>query len=71
MDSESQSRFQWYDDILKATAEHRLMVNFHGATVPNGMQRTWPHVMAFEAVRGAEYGAERTTGPTGERPSPT
>lgn len=65
MDSESQSRFQWYDEILKATAEHKLMVNFHGATIPNGMQRTWPHVMALEAVRGAEYGGGANDGPNG------
>jgi hypothetical protein len=54
MDSDSQSRFQWYDAILTATSSRQLMVNFHGATIPRGMQRTWPHVMTFEAVRGAE-----------------
>ncbi|MEV6399294.1 glycoside hydrolase family 97 catalytic domain-containing protein [Streptomyces sp. NPDC051907] len=57
--SESQERFRWYDDVLKATADHKLLVNFHGSTVPNGMQRTWPHVMTLEAVRGAEYGGWR------------
>ncbi|WP_018383445.1 glycoside hydrolase family 97 catalytic domain-containing protein [Wenjunlia vitaminophila] len=60
MDSESQSRFQWYDEILKATAEHKLMVNFHGSTIPNGIQRTWPHVITLEAVRGAEYGGSHS-----------
>ncbi|HET6478430.1 MAG TPA: glycoside hydrolase family 97 catalytic domain-containing protein [Actinoplanes sp.] len=54
MDSDSQARFQWYDQILAATAKLHLMVNFHGATVPRGLQRTWPHVMTVEAVRGAE-----------------
>ncbi|GAA3916987.1 glycoside hydrolase family 97 catalytic domain-containing protein [Actinoplanes auranticolor] len=54
MDSDSQARFRWYDDILAATATHKLMVNFHGATVPRGVQRTWPHVMTLEAIRGAE-----------------
>jgi hypothetical protein len=54
MDSDSQARFRWYDDILPATAGQRLMVNFHGATVPRGMQRTWPHVLTSEAVHGAE-----------------
>ena len=54
MDSDSQARFQWYDDILAATAARKLMVNFHGATVPRGVQRTWPHVMTLEAIRGAE-----------------
>ena len=54
MDSDSQARFRWYDDILAATAARKLMVNFHGATIPRGLQRTWPHVMTLEAVRGAE-----------------
>ncbi|MFD0782628.1 glycoside hydrolase family 97 catalytic domain-containing protein [Micromonospora azadirachtae] len=54
MDSDSQARFKWYDDILRKTAELRLMVNFHGATIPRGIQRTWPHVMTLEAIRGAE-----------------
>ncbi|WP_285686594.1 glycoside hydrolase family 97 catalytic domain-containing protein [Actinoplanes sp. NBRC 103695] len=54
MDSDSQARFRWYDEILPATAARQLMVNFHGATIPRGIQRTWPHVMTLEAVRGAE-----------------
>ncbi len=53
--SEAQERQRWYDDVLAATAAHKLLVTFHGSTVPNGMQRTWPHVMTLEAVRGAEY----------------
>jgi hypothetical protein len=54
MDSDSQARFQWYDAILAATAAQKLMVNFHGATIPRGVQRTWPHVVTVEAIRGAE-----------------
>ena len=54
MDSDTQARFGFYDDIAEATATRRLMLNFHGATIPRGFQRTWPHVMSFEAVRGAE-----------------
>ncbi|MEJ8639235.1 glycoside hydrolase family 97 catalytic domain-containing protein [Streptomyces sp. MS2.AVA.5] len=56
MDSDSQERFRWYDDILEATAEHKLLVNFHGSTLPHGIQRTWPQVMTMEAVYGAEQG---------------
>ncbi|MDH6624042.1 alpha-glucosidase [Streptomyces sp. LBL] len=54
MDSESQERFRWYDDVLEATARHHLMVNFHGSTIPKGMQRTWPQVLTFEGVGGEE-----------------
>ncbi|AGL19711.1 glycoside hydrolase family 97 catalytic domain-containing protein [Actinoplanes sp. N902-109] len=54
MDSDSQATFQWYDRTLRETAARHLMVNFHGATVPRGIQRTWPQVMTMEAIRGAE-----------------
>ncbi|MEV0221489.1 glycoside hydrolase family 97 catalytic domain-containing protein [Streptomyces sp. NPDC050704] len=54
MDSESQERMRWYDDVLESTAEHHLMVNFHGSTIPKGIQRTWPQVMTLEGVGGEE-----------------
>ncbi|WP_206307116.1 glycoside hydrolase family 97 protein [Streptomyces sp. F001] len=54
MDSEAQSMLQWYDTILQETAAHHLMVNFHGSTVPKGIQRTWPQVMTLEGVAGEE-----------------
>jgi hypothetical protein len=31
-----------------------MMINFHGCTVPRGWERTWPHLMTMEAVRGEE-----------------
>lgn len=55
MESESQERYRWYDAVLAETARLGLMVNFHGSVIPRGWQRTWPHVMTCEAVRGAEY----------------
>lgn len=54
-DPEGVGRHAWYEDVLAATAEHQLLVNFHGATLPKGLQRTWPHLMTYEAVRGHEY----------------
>ncbi|MEW1776047.1 glycoside hydrolase family 97 catalytic domain-containing protein [Streptomyces sp. NPDC086777] len=54
MNSEAQSMFQWYDTVLAETAAHHLMVDFHGATLPKGIQRTWPQVMSMEAVGGEE-----------------
>ncbi|MEU2655785.1 glycoside hydrolase family 97 catalytic domain-containing protein [Streptomyces sp. NPDC007325] len=55
MESDSQARMEWYEQVLKRTAELRLMVNFHGSTAPRGIQRTWPHVLTMESVRGAEW----------------
>lgn len=54
MDSEAQSMLQWYDAILAETAAHHLMIDFHGSTVPKGIQRTWPQVMTLEGVAGEE-----------------
>ncbi|ELP69831.1 glycoside hydrolase family 97 catalytic domain-containing protein [Streptomyces turgidiscabies] len=54
MDSESQDRMRWYDETLEATARHHLLVNFHGSTIPKGVQRTWPQVMTMEGVGGEE-----------------
>jgi alpha-glucosidase len=49
-----QEGIQWYYDVAKLAAEHHLMVDFHGATQPWGMQRSYPNVLNFEAVLGME-----------------
>ena len=45
----------WYFDTAKDAADMDLMVDFHGANKPSGMQRTWPNVVTREGVRGHEY----------------
>jgi hypothetical protein len=55
MESESKDRYRWYDSVLAETARLGLMVNFHGSVIPRGWARTWPHVVGYEAIRGAEY----------------
>jgi alpha-glucosidase len=52
--SDKQDGIARYLDILTDAAEHRIMVNFHGCTIPRGWTRTWPHLMTMEGVRGAE-----------------
>jgi hypothetical protein len=42
-------------DLLKSAARHHLLVNFHGATVPRGWQRTYPNLLSTEGVLGAEW----------------
>jgi alpha-glucosidase len=56
LDHEAREVIQRYHAILRDAAEHRLMVNFHGANKPAGEARTWPNEMTREAVRGLEYG---------------
>lgn len=43
-----------YFDILKDAADNKILVNFHGCTLPRGWNRTWPNLISMEAVKGAE-----------------
>jgi hypothetical protein len=45
----------YYIDLLEDAFEHHLLVNFHGATIPRGWNRTYPNLMTVEAVYGAEW----------------
>jgi hypothetical protein len=52
--SDKQNVFQLYHDVMKDAADYKIMVNFHGCTLPRGWERTYPHLMSMEAVRGEE-----------------
>lgn len=51
---DGQSMIKYYIDILNDAAKHKLLVNFHGATLPRGWQKTYPHLMTAEAIYGME-----------------
>jgi hypothetical protein len=51
---DGQSMIKYYTEILNDAARHKLLVNFHGATLPRGWARTYPHLMTTEAVKGFE-----------------
>lgn len=53
-DRDDQVAMQWYETIAEKAAKYKLMVNFHGCSKPTGLQRTYPNIVNFEAVRGAE-----------------
>jgi len=55
LDHEAREVVDHYEAILKDAAEAQLLVNFHGANKPTGMERTWPNEMTREGVRGLEY----------------
>ena len=44
-----------YEEILADTLELGLMTDFHGTVKPTGREKTWPHEVAREAVRGHEW----------------
>ena len=52
---DGQSMIDYYLAILKDAEPYGFLINFHGATLPRGWQRTHPHLMTMEAVRGLEY----------------
>lgn len=63
-ESEKQDMINYYLDILEDAAQYQMMVYFHGCLVPRGWARTYPHLMTYEGVRGAEWynnGPEFTT----------
>ena len=49
------SVMQYYRDILGDAADFELVVNFHGSTLPRGLQRTFPNLLTSEAVKGMEF----------------
>ncbi|MBR1394289.1 MAG: glycoside hydrolase family 97 catalytic domain-containing protein [Prevotella sp.] len=52
---DNQRNMDYCIDLLESAARHHLLVNFHGATIPRGWQRTYPNLMSTEGVYGAEW----------------
>jgi hypothetical protein len=52
---DGQSMIAYYIGILRDAADVGLLINFHGATLPRGWQRTWPNLMTMEAIKGFEF----------------
>ena len=52
---DNQMNMDYCQDLLECAARHHLLVNFHGATIPRGWQRTWPNLLSTEGVYGAEW----------------
>lgn len=54
-ESEKQDMIKYYLDILDDAAKAEMLVYFHGCLVPRGWARTYPNLMTYEGVRGAEW----------------
>jgi alpha-glucosidase len=54
MDRDDQKMVEFYYRVAQLCAENRMMLDFHGAYKPTGLQRTFPNVVNFEGVRGME-----------------
>lgn len=55
MNRDDQWMVNWYRKVLAKAAEHHLMVDYHGAFKPDGIERTYPNLLTREAVSGTEY----------------
>ncbi len=54
MNSEAMPLIDFETGLLKAAAQRKLMVNFHGCHAPTGESITYPNEMTREGVRGME-----------------
>jgi len=55
IDRDDQWVVNWYEDIARTAAENHLMIDFHGAYKPTGLERTWPNQITREGIQGNEY----------------
>lgn len=54
MDRDDQAMVDFYYRCAETAAKYELIVDFHGAYKPTGLQRTFPNVLNFEGVFGLE-----------------
>ena len=55
MDRQDQWMIDFYDRAAKEAAEHHIMIDFHGAFHPSGLDYRYPNVLTYEGVRGMEF----------------
>jgi alpha-glucosidase len=54
MQRDDQRVVNYYFRVAREAASRHLLVDFHGAHKPAGLNRTWPNVLTFEGVHGLE-----------------
>ena len=55
MNRDDQGMVQFYESVARKAAEHKMVVNFHGAYKPSGLRRKYPNVLTREALIEFEY----------------
>ena len=56
MDRQDQWMVNFYERTVKEAAKYRLLVDFHGAYKPSGLEQRYPNLISYEGVRGLEQG---------------
>jgi alpha-glucosidase len=54
MDRSDQWMVNYYTRVAKQAAQHHLLVDFHGAFKPAGLEVAYPNVLSYEGVVGME-----------------
>jgi len=55
MQRDDQKMVRFYYKIARKTAEHKMLVDFHGSYKPDGFIRTYPNAITREGVKGMEH----------------
>jgi alpha-glucosidase len=53
--ADGQDMIEYYHDVMTDAAPFGFVLNFHGATLPRGWSRTYPHLMTMEGIKGLEF----------------
>ncbi|MCD6345931.1 MAG: glycoside hydrolase family 97 protein [Bacteroidales bacterium] len=54
MQRDDQAMVNYYWKVAKAAAQHKLLVDFHGAYKPTGLRRAYPNCINREGLKGLE-----------------
>lgn len=54
MDRSDQVMVNYYENVAKEAAKHQILVDFHGAFKPSGLEYKYPNLISYEGVRGME-----------------
>jgi len=55
MQRDDQAMVNYYWKVSKAAADRHMLVDFHGAYKPSGLERTYPNMLTREGVKGLEH----------------
>ena len=54
MQRSDQSMVSSYENIAEIAAKYKMLVDYHGAFKPAGIERVWPNLINYEGVKGNE-----------------
>jgi alpha-glucosidase len=55
IDRDDQTIMNFYERLATEAAKRKMVVDFHAAHKPTGLERTYPNILNYEAVQGLEW----------------